>query len=66
MIGTNKTTVAKTGIGAGFAILIVFIIGKTALFAEPLSAEDGAIIVGALTSIFNWLIPADWKPFGKK
>ena len=62
----NKATVGKTTVGAGIAVLVVWLVGKVGIFAEPLSSEEGALVAGALTTVFNWLIPADWKPFGKK
>ena len=62
MMGNNQTTVGKTSIGGAIAVILVFAVGK---FGVALSAEEAALIVGAFTTVFNWVIPADYKPFGK-
>jgi len=56
---SNETSVKSTGIGSALAILTVFILAK---FME-ITAIDASIIVGSLTTIFNFVIKKEM--FGK-
>lgn len=57
---SNETSVKSTGVGSGIAIIVVFILAK--IFT--ISSFDAGVIVGAMTTIFNYII--NKETFNKK
>jgi len=54
----NQTTVGTTTIGGAIAIVLVVVANQ---FGANLSSEATAMLVGAFTAIFNYVIPSKKK-----